>query len=117
MMTEWSEEFQKDPQFSLISATIKSLKEEGVSFPAAAPQSASNTPKNGTGNPKSKEDEDLAKEQKTQPSEIKTLYPTVDAQHDSQKTARKVRALYDFEAVEDNELTFKSGEIILVLDD
>ncbi|XP_071978614.1 signal transducing adapter molecule 2 isoform X2 [Engystomops pustulosus] len=117
MMTEWSEEFQKDPQFSLISATIKSLKEEGVSFPAAAPQGASNTPKNGTGNPKSKEDEDLAKEQKTQPSEIKTLYPTVDAQHDSQKTARKVRALYDFEAVEDNELTFKSGEIILVLDD
>ncbi|XP_054471038.1 signal transducing adapter molecule 2 [Anoplopoma fimbria] len=125
LMAEWAEGFQKDPQLSLISATIKSLKEEGISFPAASSQGS--TTKVGPPAVVKEPEDDLAKaielslQEQKQQVETRPLALTSDpptyTNGSGGPEARKVRALYDFEAAEDNELTFKAGELILVLDD
>ncbi|KAI4798465.1 hypothetical protein KUCAC02_022034, partial [Chaenocephalus aceratus] len=113
LMVEWAEGSRRIPQLSLISATIKTLKEEGIQLPFPIRTAL--------------DDEDnLAKaielslqEQKKQQVETRPMALTSDppTYTNGGQEARKVRALYDFEAAEDNELTFKTGELILVLDD
>lgn len=127
LMVEWAEDFQKDPQLSLIGATIKSMKEDGISFPSASSQGSS-TKFSPPAASKAVDDDDLAKaielslqEQKqqaeTRPLTVTSDPPSYTNGGGAAQEARKVRALYDFEAAEDNELTFKAGEVILVLDD
>uniref|UniRef100_A0A4W4G5X1 Signal transducing adaptor molecule (SH3 domain and ITAM motif) 2 n=1 Tax=Electrophorus electricus TaxID=8005 RepID=A0A4W4G5X1_ELEEL len=127
LMVEWADDFQKDPQLSLIGATIKSLKEEGVSFPSSGSKSTSTSSKSTStaATSRTSDDDDLAKaielslQEQKQQAETRPLLVTPDPPFNtnSVKETRKVRALYDFEAAEDNELTFKAGELVLVLDD
>lgn len=125
LMVEWADDFQKDPQLSLIGATIKTLKEEGVTFPSSSNQSSSTKPNSNPANNKPADDDDLAKaielslQEQKQHIETRPLTVISDPPYNtnSMKETHKVRALYDFEAAEDNELTFKAGELVLVLDD
>ncbi|XP_034077602.1 LOW QUALITY PROTEIN: signal transducing adapter molecule 2 [Gymnodraco acuticeps] len=125
LMVEWAEGFQKDPQLSLISATIKTLKEEGISFPSPSGQGSSTKGSTPVASKALDDEDNLAKaielslQEQKQQVETRPLALTSDppTYTNGGQEARKVRALYDFEAAEDNELTFKTGELILVLDD
>ncbi|XP_074656155.1 signal transducing adapter molecule 2-like isoform X2 [Tubulanus polymorphus] len=126
LVKKWAEnEFKDDSALSLIPTLYQSLLKEGVTFPPPDPIKAATTARKLEAN--HKEEEDLVKAialslEEAEKTKSKTsggsLYPTARAPSPSiNKELRKVRALYDFEAAEDNELTFKAGEIVFILDD
>lgn len=138
----WSEqEFRDNPQLSLIPSLYNRLKKEGVKFRTAdAPKREMKLPTDPNVVTSNQEEEDIAKaielslKETTSPKSYNnksssSLYPSImngsysaaassaGNQQQPAKETYKVRTLYDFEAAEDNEITFKAGEILLVLDD
>lgn len=129
-MVKWSKAFGEDPQLYLLSVTIINLKGQGVGFPTDignAPPVNLPTPVSSASRTEQEDDEMMKKaielslkdsQGKGGGSSQQHLYPTFTADKPaaSDHELFKVKALYDFEAAEENEITFKTGDIISVTD-
>lgn len=135
-LKQWAEKvFKSDPQLDLIPSLYKKLREEGHDFndPSVTPKRETTLSKDPNVVSSQQEEDDIAKAIELSLKEVKinqspkmvtssgtassSLYPSALLSAAPAPEPRKVRALYDFEAAEDNELTFQAGEIIMVLDD
>lgn len=133
LLQKWVEgEFKSDPQLSLIPSFYQRLRAEHVDFTTQDPKPRTSTVNKDPNVALSQEEEDdlvkaitLSLKDVSTKSKSESLYPSTTGASSSnihgsvshKLEARKVRALYDFEAAEENELTFKAGELIHVLDD
>ncbi|KAL6262175.1 hypothetical protein P5V15_007272 [Pogonomyrmex californicus] len=141
LLKKWVEgDFKTDPQLNLIPSLYNKLRSEGHDFSSVSdtPKRSSTLSKDPNVVTNSQEESDIAKAIQLSLQENKahtqstsshsspaskkstSLYPSVNSVLGASSTTsegRKVRALYDFEAAEDNELTFLAGEIINILDD
>lgn len=117
LLKKWAEhEFKNDPQLSLIPSLYAKLKQEGVDFSSISDTNSSK----GT---KSKdlvslqEVDDIAKAIELSLLENeRTGQKKPSIETDRRAYVKKVKSLYDFEAAEDNELSFSAGDIVYVLD-
>jgi signal transducing adaptor molecule len=144
LLKQWMDdpEFKDKAQYAMLGATYKKLTtEKGYTFidgPNNQPISTAN-PVVSTGARKTqdellakREEEEFAKaialsmqeanqskpQQQQQPVN-NSLYPSMQQPTSTVASVneKKAKALYDFEAAEDNEVTFKAGDILIITDD
>lgn len=119
LLKKWAEnEFKNDPQLNLIPSLYTKLKLEGVDFSSTSDTNSS----------KGSKSKDLVSLQEVDDIAKAIELSLLENERTTQKKSttrseftprvylKKVKALYDFEAAEDNELSFSAGEIIYVLD-
>lgn len=141
-LCKWSEnEFKSDPQLNFIVAIVNNLKNEGQEFPSLEPPKI-HLPKEPNIVISDQEEEGIIKalassmkDMEASSSRLSSLYPDLSQPttssvgdknektapntqqpHPTTKETFQVGALYDFEAVGDNELTFKAGDVITFTD-
>lgn len=136
-MVKWSKAFGEDPQLYLLSVTIVQLKGEGVIFPSDvgnAPPVNTPTPAQSNSARQEESEEEMIKKaielslkesqgksasgSSSNTAASSSIYPTFTADKPlaTDRELYKVKALYDFEAAEENEITFKTGDVISVTD-
>lgn len=135
LLVNWGNEFKSSSSMAGLSRFIEQLRKDGISFPGLQQPPASTSGARGTAVSTtttpiaSREEEDLRKaiqmSLKESAPPTSSLYPAMptgghapspSSSSAQPKNAKKVRAIYDFSAAEDNELTFRAGEIITLLD-
>uniref|UniRef100_A0A914GX93 Signal transducing adapter molecule 1 n=1 Tax=Globodera rostochiensis TaxID=31243 RepID=A0A914GX93_GLORO len=138
LVKKWAEnECTKDGSLSLIESLYRDIRDQGLSFePDPATQKKKAVVSNDPNVVSSEQEEaDIAKAialslqegGKQQQLPQQNCYPSfanttlsqngLHAAAQNKSHGNKVKALYDFEAVEDNELSFLAGELIIVHDD
>ncbi|KAG8193009.1 hypothetical protein JTE90_028129 [Oedothorax gibbosus] len=125
LIQKWSlEEFKDDPELGIIPSFYYKLKSEGAEFPSTVKEKPSVPVCTDPDAVSSQEEEnDIIKAieislKDTGRYNMPSDYSNPGSEFSSKSLPEpiKVRTLYDFDAEEDNELTIKAGEIVMVLD-
>ncbi|VDD87485.1 unnamed protein product [Enterobius vermicularis] len=123
LIKKWVEqECKEDPSLGLIESLYKNLLADGYSFETEQLEKKPAMVTDPNVVQSAKEEEDIARAIQLSLDESKRENPSstissTTQPHISRCVERDVRALYDFEAAEDGELTFSAGDTITILDE